>query len=47
MDEQTKNTTSPPDAIHEATTPPGQGEVDEAALEAGRRRLVQAAGEYE
>ncbi len=42
-----KDLTGPPGRkTHEATTPPGQGELDRAALESGRARLDQAAGAH-
>ena len=44
MEEKPKDTTSPPDAIHEATRPPGQGELDQEALDKGRERLAQLLG---
>ena len=44
MDEQQKTTTSPPDKIYEATTPPGQGELDQEAFDKARERLEFAAG---
>jgi len=37
-------TTSPPDPTHEATTPPGNPEVDQEAVEKGEEKLDQAAG---
>lgn len=44
-DERAKETTSPPGGkTHEATTPPGQGELDEEALDEARERLEQAGG---
>ena len=36
--------TSPPDETHDATTPPGGGDVDEDALEEGQDQLDQAGG---
>ena len=42
-DEQTPGT-SPPDETHEATTPPGSGELDEDALEDAEEGLDQAGG---
>ena len=39
-----KDTTRPPDATHEATTPPGQGDRDEAATEDAEDALGQAGG---
>jgi hypothetical protein len=47
MDKEREETdlTSPPGGkTHEATTPPGQGDIDEEALEKGRERLDQAEG---
>ncbi len=44
MDEQEKNITSPPDQTHEATTPPGQGDLDEEAADKSREGLEQAGG---
>jgi hypothetical protein len=48
MDEREKrdksSITSPPDKTHEATTPPGQGELDQEALEKGRERWAQLLG---
>ena len=37
-------TTSPPDPTHEATTPPGNADVDQDALDKGRENLDQAGG---
>ena len=43
--EEKKDITSPPGGkTHEATTPPGQGDVDEEAVERGQERLDQAEG---
>ena len=43
--EETKDITSPPGGkTYEATTPPGQGDIDEEALEKGKERLDQAEG---
>jgi hypothetical protein len=42
MDEQEKDTTSPPDPTHEATTPPANPERDEEAVEKGKEKLDQA-----
>jgi hypothetical protein len=39
-----KDITSPEDPIHEATTPPGNGEADEEAVEQGEDKLDQAGG---
>ena len=40
-----KNITSPPGGkIHEATTPPGQGDLDEDAVKKGREGLDRAGG---
>lgn len=46
MDErEEKDITSPPGGkTHEATTPPGQGDLDEEAVERGKERLDQAEG---
>lgn len=47
MDEDTtpeKGITSPPDPTHEATTPPGNGEIDQDALEKGEDQIGQAGG---
>jgi len=44
MDEREKSITSPPQPTHEATTPPGQGELDKDALEKGRERLASLLG---
>ena len=44
MEENQKSSTSPPHPTHEATTPPGQGELDKDALEKGRERLAQLLG---
>ena len=46
MDEQQKSTTSPPDKTHEATTPPGQGDLDRDALEKSKDALYRASGGY-
>jgi hypothetical protein len=42
--EQENDQTSPPDPTHEATTPPGQGDVDEEAVKEGEEELEQAGG---
>jgi hypothetical protein len=39
-----KDTTSPDEPTHEATTPPGNPEVDEEAVEQGEEKLDQAGG---
>ena len=39
-----KGITSPPDPTHEATTPPGNGDRDEAAIEKGEDQIEQAGG---
>ena len=39
-----RDTTSPPDPTHEATTPPGQGERDEGAIKDAEDNLDQAGG---
>ena len=36
--------TSPPDPTHEATTPPGQGDRDEKAVQEAEDKLDQAGG---
>jgi hypothetical protein len=36
--------TGPEEPTHEATTPPGNGEADEEAVERGEDRLDQAGG---
>ena len=44
-DRQESDVTSPPGGkTHEATTPPGNGELDEEAVERGQDRLEQAGG---
>jgi hypothetical protein len=42
--EQERDITSPEDPIHEATTPPGNGEADEEAVEQSEDKLDQAGG---
>ena len=42
--EQERDITSPDDPTHEATTPPGNGEADEEAVEKGEDKLDQAGG---
>jgi hypothetical protein len=42
--EQERDTTSPEDPTHEATTPPGNGEADEEAVEQSEDKLDQAGG---
>jgi hypothetical protein len=42
--EQERDITSPEDPTHEATTPPGNGEADEEAVEQGEDKLDQAGG---
>ena len=42
--EQERDTTSPEDPTHEATTPPGNGETDEEAVEQSEDKLDQAGG---
>ena len=42
--DQERSTTSPEDPTHEATTPPGNGEADEEAVERGEDKLDQAGG---
>ena len=44
--EEKQDTTSPEDPTHEATTPPGNGEADEAAVEQGEDKLDQAGGSH-
>lgn len=39
-----RDTTSPPDPIHEATTPPGQGDRDEEAIKEAEDKFGQAGG---
>ena len=43
-EEERDDTTSPEEPIHEATTPPGNGESDEGALEEAEDKLDQAGG---
>ena len=42
--ERDDQTTSPADPTHEATTPPGQGDLDEEAQEKAGEQLDQAGG---
>ena len=42
--EQERDITKPEDPTHEATTPPGNGEADEEAVEQGEDKLDQAGG---
>jgi hypothetical protein len=42
--EQERNVTTPDDPTHEATTPPGNAETDEEAVEQGLEKLEQAGG---
>jgi hypothetical protein len=43
--EETKSITSPPGGkTHEATTPPGQGDLDKEALKKGQERWAQVEG---
>jgi hypothetical protein len=42
--EPERDTTSPEDPTHEATTPPGNGEPDEGATEEAEDKLDQAGG---
>jgi hypothetical protein len=42
--EKDRDITSPEDPTHEATTPPGNGEADEEAVEEGEDKLDQAGG---
>ena len=45
MDEtQDKGITSPDEPTHEATTPPGNAETDQDAVEKGQDKLEQAGG---
>jgi hypothetical protein len=41
---QERDTTKPPDPTHEATTPPGNPDVDQEAVEKGQDNLDQAGG---
>jgi hypothetical protein len=42
--EENKDITGPEDPTHEATTPPGNGEADEKAVEEGKDKLEEAGG---
>lgn len=42
--EQERPDTTPPDETHEATTPPGSGDLDEEAQEQAEDDLDQAGG---
>ena len=42
--ERDDQTTSPSEPTHEATTPPGNGDVDQEAQEKGQDQLDQAGG---
>ena len=42
--EQDNQGTTPPDETHEATTPPGSGDVDDEAVERAEDELDQAGG---
>lgn len=42
--EEEREGTTPEEPTHEATTPPGNGEPDEGALEEAQDKLDQAAG---
>ena len=42
--EQDRDITKPEDPTHEATTPPGNGEADEEAVEQSEDKLDQAGG---
>ena len=42
--EEERDITSPEEPTHEATTPPGNGEPDEEAVEKGEDKLDQAGG---
>lgn len=44
MPEDEKDITAPPDDTHEATTPPGNPETDDEAVEQGREGLEEAGG---
>jgi hypothetical protein len=44
MDENEKPTTTPPDATHEASSPPGNADRDEQAIEKSEEGLEQAGG---
>ena len=41
---EARDTTSPEEPTHEATTPPGNGEADEGATEEAQDKLDQAGG---
>ena len=43
-DSTEKGITSPPDPTHEATTPPGNGEVDQEAVKKSEEQLEQPGG---
>ena len=43
-DTQNEDITAPPEETKDATTPPGNPETDEEALEEGKDRLEQAGG---
>jgi hypothetical protein len=43
-DDTEKGITSPPDPTHEATTPPGNGEVDQEAVKKSEEQLEQPGG---
>lgn len=43
-EEQNEGTTTPDDPTHEATTPPGNGDADEGAVEEAQDKLDQAGG---
>jgi hypothetical protein len=45
-EKQQQSTTSPPNATHEATTPAGQGKVDEEAVQKSHAALEFAAGAH-
>jgi hypothetical protein len=42
--EEERDITSPDEPTHEATTPPGNADVDESAVEEGEDKLDQAGG---
>ena len=42
--EEERDITSPEDPTHEATTPPGNGEADDKAVEEAEDKLDQAGG---
>ena len=44
QEETTDGGTTPEEPTHEATTPPGNGETDQEAVEQGEDKLDQAGG---